>query len=130
MHSRDLGRCGEFALIGHPEAYHGTACELGPCSGPTAEARTGGRGWGVFGFGKFLHKVAQQCDVCHAFDKAPHLPIAGTSTAASSNGDLLADLLFLDSAIALRAMDVYPKYSLLITVCAGNPVEAWGPFCS
>ena len=40
-----------------------------------------------------------------AFDMAPHVPVAGTSTAAMSNGKLHVDLLLSDDIIALRVTD-------------------------
>ena len=56
--------------------------------------------------------VLQPCEVCGAFDKAPHLPAADTSSASPPNAKLRSDLLFLDDTMAPRAMDVYPRYPL------------------
>ena len=55
-------------------------------------------------------EVSEQREGCRAFDKAPHAPIAGASAAAMSNEELLADLLVLDAAIAVRAMGVFSKF--------------------
>ena len=70
-------------------------------------------------------EVLGQCKVRRAFDKAPHAPIAGTPTASVSNEKLQADLLFPGDLIALRAMDVFSKYSLLIPVRSEGPPEVW-----
>ena len=78
-----------------------------------------------------LHLVASaneelaQREVCQAFDRAPHVPAAGTSIVAMLSEKLLADLLFLGDIIALRLMDVFSKYSFLIPVRARNPQEVW-----
>ena len=54
----------------------------------------------------YVDEVWEQCDICRAFDQAQHVPIAGPATLSMLNGKLRTDLLFLDHAIALRAMDV------------------------
>ena len=59
--------------------------------------------------------VLARREVCQAFEKAPHAPVAGTSTAAMSNEKLQVDV------IALRIMDVYSEYSLPIPVRTKNP---------
>ena len=51
-------------------------------------------------------EVLAQCEVCQAFEKASHIPAAGTSTAAMFNANLPADLLLLGDVIALHVMDV------------------------
>ena len=66
-----------------------------------------------------------QCEVCQAFDKVPRDPAAGTSTVAMFNEKSQVDLLFLDDIIALRILDVFSKYSLLIPVRTKNPQEVW-----
>ena len=53
---------------------------------------------------------------------------AGVSTASPRNGELQAGLLFSDDAIAPRAMDEYPKYSLGIPVRSKSPLESWDAF--
>ena len=58
-----------------------------------------------------VDEASQQCDVCRPSDKAPHLPIAGASSASSVDDELPADLPFLGDAIAFHAMDAYEKYS-------------------
>ena len=65
----------------------------------------------------------EQCEVCRAFDKAPHAPIGGTSTVAMFNGKLQADLLFLGVLIALRAIDLSSKHFLLIPARSKNLQE-------
>ena len=77
-----------------------------------------------------LDEVLAQCEVCQAVDKAPHAPAAGTSTAATFDEKLEADLLFPDDIIALHGTDVIPKYSLSIPARTQNPQEVRGAFCS
>ena len=66
-------------------------------------------------------ELLARCEACQAFEKAPHVPAAGTSAAAMFNEKLQADLLFLGDIIALHIMDVYSKYSPLIPARAENP---------
>ena len=70
-----------------------------------------------------VNQVLETCDVCGAFDKAPHVPIAGTATVSAFNEKVQADLLFLDDLIVAHAMDVFSKYS-------ENPQEVWGVSCA
>ena len=67
-------------------------------------------------------EVPRQCGVCRAFDKAPHLPAAGTSPVSSFREKLQAGLLLLDNAVALRAMDVSSECSLMVQVSPKNPL--------
>ena len=60
-----------------------------------------------------------------AFGQASQIPIAGTPTAPAFNGELQVGLLFLDDAIALRAMDAYSKYPLLIPALPASPQKVW-----
>ena len=57
--------------------------------------------------------VLGNCEVCRAFDKAPHLPVAGTSSVSCFNERIQVDLLFSGDIIAVHAMDAFSKYSLL-----------------
>ena len=66
-------------------------------------------------------EVLARCEVFHAFEKAPHVPEAGTSTVAMFNEKLQVELLFFDDVMALHVMDVYSKSSLLIPVRTRNP---------
>ena len=77
-----------------------------------------------------VDSVLENCEVCRAFDKAPHLPIAGTSSVSCFNERVQVDLLFLDDIIAARAMDVFSKYSLLHRVKSKNPQEVRDVFCA
>ena len=70
-----------------------------------------------------VDSVLENCEVCRAFDKAPHLPIAGTSSVSCFNERVQVDLLFLDDIIAAHAMDAFSKYSLLHRVKSKNPRE-------
>ena len=74
--------------------------------------------------------VGSQCDTCKAFDKAPHIPISGTSTVSMFNERLQMDLLFLDDIIAWHIMDVFSKYSFLTRVRPKNPQGVWDAFIS
>ena len=56
----------------------------------------------------YVDEVLEHCDLCRARDKAPHVPIAGTTTAPMSNETLQVDL-FSEDIIALRASDAYSK---------------------
>ena len=69
--------------------------------------------------------VVSLCDASRAFEKAPHIPISGTSTAPMFNERLQIDLLFLGDIIALHIMDVFSKYSILTRVRPKNPQEVW-----
>ena len=53
------------------------------------------------------------CDVCRVFDKAPHVPIAGTSAVSVFNVKVQVDLLFLGELVVAHAMDVSSRFSLL-----------------
>ena len=68
-------------------------------------------------------EVLESCDVCEAFDKAPHVPTAGTSTASMFNEKAQVGLLFSGDLIALQAMDMFPKYSSLLPAQPKNPQE-------
>ena len=54
-------------------------------------------------------EVPAQCEVCQAFEKAPHVPAAGTLTVAMFHEKLRADASFLDDVIALHFMGVIPN---------------------
>ena len=56
-----------------------------------------------------MEKVLQQCDVCRAFEKDPHLLEAGTSSASAFNEKTQLGLPFLDDTIARHAMEPYSK---------------------
>ena len=71
-----------------------------------------------------------RCEVCQAFEKAPRAPVAETSTVATFNEKLQADLLFLDDIIALRVMGVFSEYSLLIPVRTKSPGKFGMPFAA
>ena len=64
--------------------------------------------------GNYVDGVLGRCEVRRAVGKAPHVPIAGTSTVSISNEKLQAGLLFPGGPIASHATDVTSKYSLLI----------------
>ena len=74
----------------------------------------------------YADEVSEQCEVRLPLAKAPHVPIANTSTASRFAEKLRADLLFPDDLTALRALDVFPKYSLLMPVRSKDPREVWG----
>ena len=53
--------------------------------------------------------VPGRCEVCQPFDRAPHVPTKGTSTAPMPNGKLQGGL-FLDGVIAFNVIDSFPEY--------------------
>ena len=59
----------------------------------------------------FVDDVLDHCDVCRAFDEAPHVPVAGTHAVSMFNEKVHVDPLFLDDLIAVHAMDMFSKYS-------------------
>ena len=77
-----------------------------------------------------VDEVSARREVSRAFEEAPHAPVAGTSTVAKFNEKSQVGRLFLDDIVALRVMDVSPKYSLLTPVRAKNPQEVRGAFCN
>ena len=56
------------------------------------------------------------------------MPIAGATAVSMFNEKAQAGLLFLDDLIALHAMDMYPKYSMLLPVPSANPRDVWDAF--
>ena len=76
-----------------------------------------------------VDEVARQCEVCQASDKAPRVPVAGTSAVAMFNGKLQVDLLFLEDIIAVHVIDVFSRRPLLQPVHTKNS-QVWGAFCS
>ena len=76
----------------------------------------------------FADDVLEHCDVCEAFDKAPHAPIARASSVFMFNELAQVDLFFLDDLVARRAMVLFPEYSLLFPVRPENPQGVWDVF--
>ena len=74
--------------------------------------------------------VLENCEVCRAFDEAPHPQIAGTSYVSCFNEKVQMDLLILDDVIVVHAMDVFSKYSLFYRVKSKNPQDVWDVFCA
>ena len=70
--------------------------------------------------------VAGLCEVGRAFDGATYLPVAGTSMVSSPTENGQIDLLFLGDVLDPHVTKPYPKYSLLVLVCSGNPLEVRG----
>ena len=58
---------------------------------------------------RHVDEVAAQRGACKAFEKAPHIPISGTSAVSMFNERLQVDLFFLDDVVTLRIMDVFSK---------------------
>ena len=84
-------------------------------------------------FANYVDGEREHREVCRAPDKAKHVPIAGTYAVAMPNEEAHVDLPFLDAdgrrcsarhgrhlflvtIVALHAMDVRSKYSLLLPV--------------
>lgn len=70
--------------------------------------------------------LVNQRDVRRASEKAPYTPEAGASPALSSNKQIQASLLFLEAAVAPRAMDLDSKNSLSGRACPKDPLGARG----
>ena len=77
-----------------------------------------------------VDEVASQRDTCKAFERAPRIPISGTSTVSMFNERLQMDLLFLEDIVALHFMDVSSKYSIPTRVRPKNPRTVWDAFLS
>ena len=75
-----------------------------------------------------VDEVVSQRDTRKAFEKAPHIPISGSSWVSMSNERLQIGSAF--SGSALRVMDVFSKYSILTRVRRKNPQEVWNAFLS
>ena len=71
--------------------------------------------------------LATQWGIRQALDKAPRLPIAGTSLALAFRGKVQDDLLFLRVVVALRAMALSSERSLRARAQSKNPLEAQIP---
>ena len=56
----------------------------------------------------FSDDVLGHCDACKDFDKAPHDPIAVTSTVSMFNEKVQVDLPSLGALVALHAMGMFP----------------------
>ena len=56
-----------------------------------------------------MDELSGLCEICRASDEASRIPIAGTSTVSARTEKLQVDLLFLEYAIALRAMGIYSR---------------------
>ena len=77
------------------------------------------------GLAAYAGGVLEQREIRRASDKAAHVPIASASTALVLFGKLRADLLFAGVKAALRVIDVYSEYSLLLPARAKNLQGVW-----
>ena len=68
--------------------------------------------------------MVDERDVCVALEEVPHLPVAGPFSVWAFNEKLQVGLPFLDNSIALHAKDLSSRYSILVIVFSGNPLEA------
>ena len=59
---------------------------------------------------KAADEFVAQRDVCTAVGEAPHLLIAGASSASASNEEAQVAVLLLDEIITVCSMDFLPKY--------------------
>ena len=71
-----------------------------------------------------------RCEVCQAFEKAPHAPAAGASTVAVSKGKLQVDCLLSDGIIALRVVGFPSIHSLPILPAQRIPGRFGMPFAA
>ena len=85
--------------------------------------------WGNVYPATCVDEVLEQRGVCRAFDKAPHAPAAGASTAAAFNEKLQADLSFLGGVTAAHVLAAPSKYPLLMPARTETPQEVRGAFC-
>ena len=76
----------------------------------------------------YVDEVSGHCEVRLAFDKAPHVPIVGTSTASMLHEKVQVNVPFSDDVIALRAVDMYFENSLLLLAQSANPQEVRDSF--
>ena len=74
--------------------------------------------------------VGGQYDGCVAFEKAPHFPVAGTSSVPAFYEKVQAALFFPDNLTALRALDLFSGYSASLSVSPKNPLDVWGACAS
>ena len=57
----------------------------------------------------YVDEASENCDVCRAFDKAPHVPIAGAPAVPMFREKARVDLPCLGDLIVLHPMDAFPK---------------------
>ena len=122
--------------IGPEEDSHEIGCALGSCVGAATATGFGGLGLGHRAFGDPSWRLVLatrvdivhlgQCGVRRAFDKAPHVPLAGNPAVSMFNGKLLADVLFLAKRIALRAMRVFYQVPPFDTRSSEEPSRCSG----
>ena len=67
--------------------------------------------------------VVRECEICRAFDVAPAIPVAGTSSVSSFNERVQVDPPFSDDLIALHVPDLFSRYSPPVPVRSKNPEE-------
>ena len=77
----------------------------------------------------YVDGVLENCDVCRGSDKAPHVPIAGTSTVSMFSEKVQPGLLVLGDIIVLHAMDMFSKYTPPLPAQPENLLEVWDVFC-
>ena len=65
----------------------------------------------------------EHCDVCKAFERAPHVAIARAAAVSTFYDKSQVDLQFLDDLIDLHDLVTFPKYPLLLLVQPENPQE-------
>ena len=109
---------------GPRKGHYEIACQSGTRVGATAREEFRGFGWEEFAFGA----LCGRCEVHRALDKAPHVPIVGTLAVSTFSGALHGGP-FLHDGIALRATDLYSKYSSLIPARSKIPRGIYVTFC-
>ena len=98
------------------EGNNKIASQLGHASGNQQKRSLADQDGGNFHLVDNADEVLEQCEVCRAFDKAPHVLAVGTSTASMSDEKAQVDLMFSGNLIDPHAMDMYPKYALPLPV--------------
>ena len=72
--------------------------------------------------------MLERREVRRTFVKAPCVPIDGAPAVSTSIAKLRVDFVLSDDNIALRAMDVYSKYSPLTPARPKTPQGVWDAF--
>ena len=78
----------------------------------------------------YVSELLEQCGSCRVFDKAPHIPIAGSFPVQVFIGKLKVDPLAAGDGIASHATDVYSKNSPVIPARSKKPQKFWGVFAA
>ena len=73
----------------------------------------------------FVGDTVDRSEAQRACDRAPRLPVAGTSMVSSSGEEVQDGPLFLDDVIPLRVAGALSEYSFPVRVCSESPLMVW-----